>query len=90
MKPTPKPARVWELGSDLWLPVGFSEHANLQYLLSRLLGKPENKIGHCTSAPSLLGLRSRKGEWGACPTGKASTRPTRSPDSSHQHFTPTR
>lgn len=43
MRPTPRLAVVWELGSDLWPPVNFSEHANLQHLPSRLLGNPESK-----------------------------------------------
>lgn len=55
VRPTPRLAVVWELGSDLWPPVSFSEHTNLQHLPSRLVGKTENK-----AAPSLLGLRSRK------------------------------
>lgn len=55
MRPTPRLAAVWELGSDLRPPVSFSEHANLQHLSSGLLGKPESK-----AVPSLLGLRSRK------------------------------
>lgn len=42
VKPTPRPAGLWELGSNLWLPVGFSEHGNLQHVFSRLLGKPES------------------------------------------------
>lgn len=38
-------------GVNLWLPVGLSEHANLQHLLSRLLREPESKAG-CLPSPA--------------------------------------
>lgn len=76
---------MWELGSSLWLPVGFCEHGNLQHVFSRLLGKPESlgwlfvhlSLLPCC-APEALGLRSRKAGGVLIPLGKLAQGLTRS------------
>lgn len=95
VKPTPRPAGMWELGSSLWLPVGFCEHGNLQHVFSTTGEAREFRMAVCTSVPPPLlcprssGPKEQEGRWGAHPVGEASTRPDQVLDSSRQHFTPT-
>lgn len=71
---------MWELGSSLWLPVGFSEWQPPTCVFQATGEAREFRMAVCTSVPSLLCPRSsgpeeQEGRWGVYPVGEASTRP---------------